>query len=79
MPILYILGFIFFFGSYMTYKYLLITFHRTSYGFDEEVPMLSVGLMKWALFFHLIMNLFMYTNVRLLTPPGYDTEIHYRP
>ena len=35
--------------------------------------------MKFALLFHLIMNLFWWTNQRLLTPNPYGPPEHYRP
>jgi hypothetical protein len=79
MPIMYILGSIFFLLSYLSYKFLFIDYYRKSYGFSEEVPLYSVKLMKWAIFFHLLMILFMYTNKRLLTPKVYDKQVHYRP
>ena len=79
MPLMYLFGLIFFALSYVVYKWLFVKYWRKSYGFDEEIPLYSTRLMKWALFVHLIMILFMYTNKRLLTPKDYDTEIHYRP
>lgn len=36
-------------------------------------------MMKFAVLFHLLMNCFMYTNKRVLTPETYDRDIHYRP
>tara|TARA_B110000305_G_C19079801_1_gene465668 strand:+ start:260 stop:568 length:309 start_codon:yes stop_codon:yes gene_type:complete len=79
MPIFYILGFLHFTICYWVWKWLLLTYFRKSYNFDEMVPMYAVKLMKYAVFVHLLMILFMYTNKRLLTPEGYTTEIHYRP
>lgn len=79
MPLMYLLGFIFFLVSYICYKWLFVDFYRKSYGFDEKIPVYSVKLMKYALFAHLAMNLFMFTNKHLLTPSDYDTDMHYRP
>lgn len=79
MPIMYILGTIHFLLAYLSYKFLFIWYNRTAYGFDLEIPMYSVRLMKWAVFVHLLFNIFMYTNKRLLTPDNYTTDDHYRP
>ena len=79
MPLMWVLGCLFFGCSYLVYKWLFVDFHQKTYGFDEEIPLYSVRLMKWALLFHLLMVLFMYTNKRLLTPAVYDQYIHYRP
>jgi hypothetical protein len=79
MPLMYLLGFIHFALGYLAYKYLFIDYHRKSYGFDETIPLYAVSLMKWPLFFHLLIILFVFTNKRLLTPKDYDTEQHYRP
>lgn len=79
MPFMYILGFFHFLICYWVWKWLLFTYFRKSFNFDELVPMYSVKLMKYAVFVHLLMILFMYTNKRLLTPDGYTTQIHYRP
>jgi hypothetical protein len=79
MPLMYGLGALHFFLGYLTYKFLFIDFYRKTYGFDEEIPMYSVRLMKYGLLFHLCFNLFMYTNKRILTPAVYDVDIHYRP
>jgi len=79
MPFMYALGVIFFGLSYLVWKFLSICFYRKTYGFDDEIPLYSVKLMKYALFCHLAMIIFMYTDKRVLTPPDYDVEIHYRP
>jgi len=71
IPLMYFLGFLHFVCGYLAYKFLFVNFYRKSYGFDEEIPLYSVRLMKWAIFLHISMNLFMYTNKRLLTPDEY--------
>ena len=76
---MYPLGCLHFFLGYLAYKFLFLRHHQKTYGFDEHVPFLSVSLMKFALLFHLLMNLFWYTNQRLLTPQGYGPPEHYRP
>lgn len=79
MPLMYLLGFIHFVCGYWAYKFLFVDFHRRSYGFDEEIALWSIYLMKWAIFFHLLMNLFVFTDKRVLTPPEYNPYIHFRP
>ena len=79
MPIMYLFGVIHFFISYWCHKYLLLTFYRKSYNFDEEIPLYAISLMKYAILCHCCMITFMYTNKRLLAPEGYNTEMHYRP
>jgi len=79
MPIMYILGALHFFLAYVVYRLLFIGYNRVAYGFDDIIPLYSVRLMKWGLFLHLLFNCFMYTNNRVLTPDGYNTDLHYRP
>lgn len=79
MPFMYALGVIFFGLSYLVWKFLTICFYRKTYGFDEEIPLYSVKLMKYGILFQLCMIVFMYTNKRVMTPPDYDEEIHFRP
>jgi hypothetical protein len=78
MPLMYGLGALHFFLAYVAYKFLFIDFYRISYGFGDDIPQYAVKLMKYGILFHLIFNIFMYTNKRILTPAVYDTEIHYR-
>lgn len=79
MPLMYGLGALHFFLAYLSYKFLFIDFYRISYGFDDDIPRYALKLMKYGLLFHLVFNIFMYTNKRILTPAVYDTMIHYRP
>ena len=79
MPLMWLLGALFWILGYYCWKFLAICFYRKTYGFDEEIPLYAIGLMKYAVLVHLCMIAFMYTDKRILTPPGYDEEIHYRP
>jgi hypothetical protein len=79
MPFMYALGVIFFGLSYLVWKFLAICFYRKTYGFDEEIPLYSVRLIKFGILFQLCMITFMYTDKRVMTPPDYDEVIHYRP
>ena len=76
---MYILGTLHFILAYLSYKYLIVDFNQKSYGFDEEIPLYSVRMMKFAVLFHLLLNTFMFTNKRVLTSAEYDRDIHYRP
>ena len=78
-PIMYILAIVYFTASYWNYKRLFFTWHQTSFGFNEDVALRSVALIKWALLFHLLMAMMMFSNKRVLTPEGYTTDMHYRP
>ena len=79
MPIMYILGTLHFYLAYHAYKFTFIWYNMTAIGFDDYVPRVSVRLMKYAVFIHLLFNIFMYSNKRLLTPANYTTDEHYRP
>ena len=79
MPLMYGLGVLFFLTSYLNYKWLLFYWYRTAHGFNEDVALNSISLMKWALLAHLLMSLFMYTNRRVLTPTDYTPAEYYRP
>lgn len=79
MPIMYLFGAIHTMLGYLIYKFLVLKCYRRSYNFDEEIPLYAVSLMKWGIFIHLLMVCFMYSNKRMLTPPDYDEEMHWRP
>lgn len=78
MPFMYILGLIHFILAYWCYKYLFFRFNRKAFGFDEAIPMYTMRLMKYGILLHLIFNIFMFTNKRLMVPEKYDTIMHYR-
>ena len=79
IPLMYGIGALHFGASYWCYKYLFFRFYSVTFGFDDQIIRYSITFMKWALFFHLLMNLFMYTNKRLLSPDNYNPDEHYRP
>lgn len=79
IPLMYGFGAIFFTLAYIAYKFMFVSFHQITYGFDHYIPILSISMIKWALLLHICMVLFMFTDRRLLTPPNYNEEIHYRP
>jgi hypothetical protein len=79
MPIMYLIGLIHFTLAYWVYKYLLIDYFRKSWNFTEEIPFYALSLMKYVLFIHMCMIIFMYTNKRLLTPAKYGPIDFYLP
>jgi hypothetical protein len=79
MPMMYLFGILHWYLSFWAYKFLFVWYNRKTPGFDETLPVWSIYLLKWALFLHLLFNLFMFTNKRILSPPGYTEEPHYRP
>jgi len=79
MPLMYPLGIMFFILNFYVEKLLFCRFYRKTFEFDESLPYHSVKLMKWAIFIHMLMNCFMFTDKRLMVPENYTTEMHYRP
>ena len=79
MPVMYLIGLIHFTLAYWVYKYLLIDYFRKSWNFTEEIPLYALSLMKYVLFIHMCMIIFMYTNKRLLTPANYGPSDFYMP
>ena len=79
VPLMYLLGFLFFAIGYWIYKYLFIDFHRKSWNFSEEIPFYALSIMKFGLLVHLAMICFMYTNKRLLSPSLYTPVDFFRP
>lgn len=79
MPLLYIFAVLFFTTSYLNYKYLFFNWNLTADMFNEDMPIRSIALIKWALLLHLTMSLFMYSNKKLMTPSDYTPEEHYSP
>jgi len=77
---MYIFGVLFFSTSYLVGKYHFFTWNKKAFGFNaENVALYSVNLMKYALLFHMLMTLFIFTNKRVLTPANYTTDMHFRP
>jgi hypothetical protein len=79
MPIMYLFGAIYCGLGYVIYKFLVVKCYRKSFNFDEEIPLYAISMMKWGILIHLVMICFMYSNKRMLTPPDYDEEMHWRP
>jgi hypothetical protein len=79
MPLMYIFGVIFFTTNYLVYKFTFFYWNQTAFGWDEELSLAAINLVKWAVLSHLIMALFMFSNKRLMTPAGYTPSDYYKP
>mmetsp|Transcript_11586 Transcript_11586/g.17530 ORF Transcript_11586/g.17530 Transcript_11586/m.17530 type:complete len:87 (+) Transcript_11586:3148-3408(+) len=66
MPILYLMGFIFYVIFYWVYKYLLLKFYQRTNKFNEELPIFSVGLIKFGLIIHLVFGGLMVTYSKIM-------------
>ena len=62
MPILYLIGFIFYTVTYMVNKFLLIYYYQKSRTLTKHIPIFTVRLLKYGLLLHLISSCFMLTN-----------------
>jgi hypothetical protein len=79
MPILWLFACLNCIISYITYKYIMIVYFRKCYNFDEEIPLYAISLLKYTLLMNCFVVLFMYTNKRFVSRPGYDRDEHHRP
>lgn len=79
MPLMYPLGILFNILMFYVPKLLFTRFYRRTPEFDMTLPFHSIKLLKWALFVHMLMNCFFFTDKRLMVPDGYTTEEHFRP
>lgn len=66
MPILYFLGFIFFFVTYKTNKLLLMRYYKkTDSLLSREIPIFAVYILRYGLIIKLFSGLLMYCNPKL--------------
>lgn len=79
MPLMYLFGIIFFVCNYLAYKFLFFYWNQKAFGWDAELSLSAVGMIKWAILAHLLMALFMFSNKRLMTPEGYGPTDYYKP
>jgi len=73
LPVLYPIAMVFCLILYWVYKILLLKFYKRTTSFNEQLPMLSIGYIKYGVFFHLFLGSFMYSNSMILTSPSEDT------
>ena len=63
MPILYLIGFVFFTVTFLVNKVLLIKYYkRTDSILSRTIPLYSVHILKYAVLMKMIIGIFMFTN-----------------
>jgi len=62
MPIMYLIGFIFYLVTYCVNKFLILSFYQKSRTLTRSIPMFIVGIFKIGIIIHLVMSMFMFTN-----------------
>lgn len=67
MPILYFVGFLNFFIIYWAYKFLLIKHYRKTTSFNHRLPLFTINFFKIAVFLHLALGAYMYSNSKILS------------
>lgn len=66
LPMLYPIGCLNFFIIYWVYKTLLVKYYQKTISFNQDLPIYSVRYFKYAIYFHIVMAAFMYTNKGML-------------
>lgn len=72
IPILYLIGAIFFFVTYWVDKWLIFYNHRKPSELDEKLTLQVLGLFKYAVILHFIGGILMYSNAAILPVPAED-------
>ena len=62
MPILYAVGFVYFLGTYVTHKVLLIRFYKKSSSLNSTIWLRTAKIMVYGILLNLGCSLFMLTN-----------------
>lgn len=65
LPVLYIMGFIFFTTTFLVNKMMIIKFFQKSLDLNRVVPLYSIQFLTMSLFIHISMGCFMMTNPNL--------------
>ena len=66
MPILYPIGSLYFFLTYWFDKYGLMRFYQKTKEFNEELPIYSVKLFKYAVMIHFTFSGLLYTSSSMI-------------
>ena len=74
MPILYLFGFFYFFTSYYIERFLIFNYYRKSKVFNEQIPINTSYMFRYALFFHCVFSLAIFSNNQLFFTPNVDLE-----
>lgn len=67
LPMLYPIAYLNFVILFWVYKTLLIKFYQKTIAFNQDLPNYTIRYFKVAVFMHLVMAIFMYTNRDILT------------
>jgi hypothetical protein len=70
LPVLYPVAAISYFVLYWVYKALLLKYYAKTTEFDEDLPVRSIGYMKYGILFHMIVGTFMFTNSAIIAHAG---------
>ena len=66
MPVLYLLGLLFFAVTYFVNKMLFFNYYqRTDSSLSRDLPIFSIKILKVAVVFKLILGLFMYSDASI--------------
>lgn len=72
LPILYPFACVFYFVLYWVYKGLLLKYYARTTKFNEEIPIQSLGWVKFGLIMHLFIGSIMLSNQNFF-PPSEDS------
>ena len=73
MPILYLIGTVFYLVTYWVNKFLLINYYKKSTTLTRTIPLFAMDFMKYSLFMHSIVSLLMLTN-----PVAFKTKNRFK-
>jgi len=76
LPIMYIIGTFYFFITYWFDKISLMRYYQKTKVFNEELPIESVKMFKYAIMLHFLFAGVMYSSSRILISEEIDTH-HY--
>jgi hypothetical protein len=62
MPVLYLVGLIFFVLTYSVNKVLIFKFYKKSLTLNRVVPLRSMEILSKAIIMHMVVGCFMFTN-----------------
>lgn len=76
MPALYPIACFNFFILYWVYKILLVKFYRKTTAFNQDLPNSSIAFLKIAIFTHVVLAAYIYTNSHLLSSDNALLDLH---
>jgi hypothetical protein len=74
MPIMYLIGFVFYTITYFVNKFMIIKFYKQSRTLTRTIPMASMGFMKYGLLLHMINACLMLTNSEIFSVMTADAD-----